>query len=251
MKRLEEKIQGLGTRGWVLEKENNDPSDTKSVIADVGIASLYSPAPNPQYPTPNPQPPTPNIFRQEGEYWTVSYEGTVSRLRPTKGFPHLACLLREPGREFHVLDLLAMTEREGPTLQKAHDPDATTSTRLPDTPPVPDQQARESYRQRLQSLRSELVEAEQLNDMGRMSTLRAEEHFLTQELTTAYGIGHHARAKSEAVEKARKAVAYRIRSALEKIKKANPTLWRHLFITIKTGVFCSYNPERPTTWQLS
>jgi hypothetical protein len=143
-----------------------------------------------------------------------------------------------------------MTEREGPTPRRAYNTEAASNLMLSDATPVPDQQARESYRQRLQSLRLELAEAAQRNDLGRMAALQAEEHFLTQELSAAYGVGHHARASSGEIEKARKAVAYRIRAALEKIKKANPTLWRHLFITVKTGIFCSYNPEKPATWRL-
>jgi hypothetical protein len=27
-------------------------------------------------------------------------------------------------------------------------------------------------------------------------------------------------------------------------------LWRHFFAALKTGTFCSYNPEHPTAWEL-
>lgn len=142
-----------------------------------------------------------------------------------------------------------MADHEGPTEQGVHH-EATPRTVLSGMPSLPDQQARESYRQRLQSLRSELAEAEQLNDLGRVAALRAEEQFVIRELSAAYGVGFHARTSSSEIEKARKAVAYRIRTALEKIKKSHPPLWRHLFVTIKTGVFCSYNPEKPTSWEV-
>src|SRR5258705_11422612 len=46
------------------------------------------------------------IFRKEGEYWTVGYGNTAFRLKDTKGFAYLAHLLRHPGTEFHVLDLV-------------------------------------------------------------------------------------------------------------------------------------------------
>jgi hypothetical protein len=68
--------------------------------------------------------------------------------------------------------------------------------------------------------------------------------FLTQELSTAYDT----RKSNGEIEKARKAVAYRIRTALGKLKQAHPMLWRHLSLSIKTGVFCSYTPEKLTTW---
>src|SRR5277367_3919282 len=46
------------------------------------------------------------IFRKEDEFWTVGYGGRTFRLKDTKGFAYLAHLLRHPGTEFHVLDLV-------------------------------------------------------------------------------------------------------------------------------------------------
>ena len=53
-------------------------------------------------------------FRREGDYWSVTFEGSTVRIRDLKGMRYLARLLDEPGREFHVLDLVA-TERGAPT----------------------------------------------------------------------------------------------------------------------------------------
>ena len=52
-----------------------------------------------------------NLFRREGEYWTVAYDGAVVRLRDAKGLRHLARLLAHPGREFHAVDLEAADRR--------------------------------------------------------------------------------------------------------------------------------------------
>jgi len=46
-----------------------------------------------------------NVFRREGQYWTVAYDGSVVRLKDAKGLRHLARLLAHPAREFHRLDL--------------------------------------------------------------------------------------------------------------------------------------------------
>ena len=180
----------------------------------------------------------------------MSYERVTVRLRDAKGFRHLATLLREPGREFHVVDLLAETDHEPATIHPQQLAQDVSGSTLATTSALPDHQARTSYRQRLADVRDQLAEAERFNDAGRIATLRSESEFLTHELSTRYGISHHARKSSTEVEKARKAVAYRIRSVLTKLKKAHPVLWRHLHLTIKTGVFCSYNPEKPTTWQV-
>ena len=49
----------------------------------------------------------PNMFRREGDYWSVVFAGRTVRVRDLKGVRYLARLLAEPGREFHVLDLVA------------------------------------------------------------------------------------------------------------------------------------------------
>jgi hypothetical protein len=38
-----------------------------------------------------------SFCRQEGEYWTIVYDGTLFRLRDAKGLRYLAHLLRHPG----------------------------------------------------------------------------------------------------------------------------------------------------------
>jgi hypothetical protein len=40
-----------------------------------------------------------SVFRREGDYWTVVYEGTLVRLRDSKGLRLLARLFAQPGRE--------------------------------------------------------------------------------------------------------------------------------------------------------
>jgi hypothetical protein len=35
---------------------------------------------------------------------------------------------------------------------------------------------------------------------------------------------------------------------LARIQRQHPALGRHLSVTIKTGLFCSYNPERSISW---
>src|SRR5262245_10321758 len=52
-------------------------------------------------------------FVCQGEYWTLAYEARLICLRDSKGLRQLALLLREPGREFHVLDLVARIDPGG------------------------------------------------------------------------------------------------------------------------------------------
>jgi hypothetical protein len=47
-----------------------------------------------------------SVFRREGDYWTIAYDAAVVRLRDAKGLHYLEPLLRQPGRSFHVAELI-------------------------------------------------------------------------------------------------------------------------------------------------
>jgi hypothetical protein len=49
--------------------------------------------------------PEEHVFRREGEYWTIAYDGQVIRLRDAKGLDYLVRLLRQPGRPVPVMEL--------------------------------------------------------------------------------------------------------------------------------------------------
>ena len=113
-----------------------------------------------------------------------------------------------------------------------------------------DRQAQTDYKQHLASLREEFTEAERNHDLVRTARLQQEINFITTELAGAYGLRGHARKTADAAERARKAVANRIKESLAKMRKPHPSLWLHLFNTLKTGTFCSYTPEQPTVWEV-
>ncbi len=61
-----------------------------------------------------------NVFRREGDYWTVIFDGRTVRVRDLKGMHYLARLLADPGREFHVLDLVAAESGSMTDLDRGH-----------------------------------------------------------------------------------------------------------------------------------
>jgi len=71
---------------------------------------------------------------------------------------------------------------------------------------------------------------------------------LLEEMRKATGLGGRDRRIGAAAERARTAVTWRLRHAIKKLAAAHPALARHLGHSIKTGVFCSYSPERETRW---
>jgi len=173
------------------------------------------------------------LFRQEGEFWTIAFEGAAFRLRDTKGLHYIAALLREPGREYHALDLVAVqpADDEGPR------------PRGSDAGPILDSQAKAQYRERLEQLADELREAERWNDRERAARATEERELVAHELAAAIGLGGRDRKAASDSERARVNVTRSIRAALERIAEQSPALGRHLEATLRTGQFCSYVPD--------
>jgi TolB-like protein/tetratricopeptide (TPR) repeat protein len=173
-----------------------------------------------------------NAFVCEGELWSLDYEGKGAQLVGLKGFFDLARLLAEPGVSIHCLELSGVPL----TQDNAHD--------------VLDEEARRDYRRRIEELLAELEVAQAHNDPARSEPLQRELEAITDELARATGLGGRPRALGSQTERARSAVTWRIRSAIKKIRAAHPRLGQHLAHSVRTGAFCVYEPEVPTTWRL-
>jgi hypothetical protein len=199
---------------------------------------------------------TRNLFRREGEYWTIGYEGAVVRLRDAKGLRHLARLLAHPGREFHAVDLEAAEGQPGQTARdrrrgRAGGGEPAVRPDLGDAGALLDATAKAAYQARLVELRAELAEAEGFNDSARAAKARQEMDFLVAELARAVGLGGRDRRAASHAERARLNATRAIRAAMANLAAANPALGRHLAATIRTGRYCSYTPDprAPFTWE--
>jgi len=164
---------------------------------------------------------------QEGDYWTVRNQGHEFRLRNTKGMPMLARLLAEPGREFHALDL-------------AQGGQAADTQDLGDSGEVLDETAVAQYKTHLMQLREEREQAVEWNDSGRVEKLEAEIEFLTNQLSSALGLGGRVRRSGGAAERARVNVQRRLRDSIRRIAKHDSRLGAYLDKSVKTGTFCCY-----------
>jgi hypothetical protein len=153
-----------------------------------------------------------------------------------------------PGREFHVLDLMAegTGARSVPPSQAAEAGLAIEGW----GEPVIDRAARAHYKRRITELEQELEEAQERGGREAGAAAREELDTLITELTAAYGLAGRPRRSPDPVERGRKAVSRRVRNALSRIARAHPRLGRHLAASIRTGVFCSYQPERDTVWSV-
>ncbi|MGH7857169.1 MAG: hypothetical protein ACREQY_07520, partial [Candidatus Binatia bacterium] len=90
-----------------------------------------------------------NVFRREGKYWTIAFEGQAFRLRYTKGLAYLAELLRNPGRELFALDLARVGEAHVGGDARRFEAGLAVSGDPGDAGPLLDCQAKAEYRRRL------------------------------------------------------------------------------------------------------
>jgi tetratricopeptide (TPR) repeat protein len=179
-----------------------------------------------------------NSFVSEGDYWSIAFEGTTIRLRDMKGLSYLVQLLADPGREFHVLDLVSRTRADSSELQRAG-----VRTQEGHTGPLLDARAKESYKRRLDEIDEDLEEANVLGDLARAERAGAERDYLIRELERAVGLGGRDRRAGSASERARASVTQAVRHALSRIREHDEVLGQHLDLTIRTGTYCAYVPD--------
>ena len=176
-----------------------------------------------------------NVFRREGDYWSVLYDGQTVRVRDLKGMRYLAQLVAHPGREFHALDLVAAETGQ--------------RTSLGDAGEILDERAKAAYRRRLAEIEDDIEQARALEDAGREAQADAERDFLVRELAGAVGLGGRDRRAASASERARSGVTRALRQAIARIGEHHPPLGEHLDRAVRTGTYCAYAPEpgdRPT-----
>ena len=70
-------------------------------------------------------------------------------------------------------------------------------------------------------------------------------------MAAALGLGSRSRLSGDRVERARKAVAMRIGTAVKGIEAGHPVLAQNLRNSVSTGRFCRYRPDEDISWQLT
>jgi hypothetical protein len=169
----------------------------------------------------------------------------------------IAWLLRHPHHEFlaWTLDRLAsgheMTPGRG-EFSAQFDGELTCLSGTSDGGPLLDPQATAEYGRHLKELQEELSEAKSFNDIGRISAIEEEIRFITSELCRGIGLGGRPRKWPSATERARVNVTNAVRTVLARIRRENPALARYLANTVKTGRFCTFDPDPslPAEWIL-
>lgn len=172
-----------------------------------------------------------NLFHQKGDFWHISFEGKSVQIADLKGLQDLEKVLVQPHSPIHCTALMgaALSERGEVVF---------------------DEKAKSNFQRRILELQQDLAEAEEFNNSIRMAELQDEYDQLLSHLSRSVGLGHKTRKIASGTEKARTAVTWRIRHAIKKIAEVHPKLAKHLEISVKTGLFCSYSPENEITWMV-
>ncbi len=182
--------------------------------------------------------PKPNQYQRSGDYWLVCFEGNECRMKHSRGLQFIHRLLSNQGTGIPSVELV-QTGR-----QRTDDSNARARHE------AIDDRALAEYRSRIIELDSEIQEAEEMNDLGRLETLRTERTVVTDHIASATGLHGRPRDLDKVAERARINVRNTIASAIRRLRKANNYLGRHFDYSIKTGRVCTYAPPTKTKWEL-
>jgi hypothetical protein len=181
-----------------------------------------------------------NVFRREGDFWSVVFGERTARLKDLKGMRYMSRLLADPGKEFHVLDLVSGEHAAPPAFPGG------------DAGELLDARAKQAYRRRLAEIEEDIEQARTMEDAERAAQAEAEREFLVRELARAVGLGGRDRRAGSVSERARVSVTRALRQAMARIREHNSPLGEHLDRAIRTGTYCAYlpDPRAPVDWHL-
>lgn len=159
-----------------------------------------------------------SVFRRTAAGWDLAFGGQQAVVPDIAGLGHIAALLAAEGRPVHVIDLVEA---------------------------VPGDRVVVELQSRLAEIDAQLVAGER--EPVAAALARAERDFLRAELAVLAAGQSPA---GEVGDRARRLVALRVRTSLDRIDNVLPALARHLRRGVRTGTFCLYEPERPEGWKL-
>jgi tetratricopeptide (TPR) repeat protein len=240
-------LAGALRAGGRYHQADLELKSARSTLDAIGGAEAGSPAPGRDATAERPDARV-GVFRREGDYWSLEFQAQTIRVRDLKGLRYLALLLAHPGREFHVLDLVAADSGAAAAPLGQHG--GVSRRALGDAGEALDAQAKEAYRRRLVEIEDDIEQARALGDGERSAQAEVERDFIVRELASAVGLGGRDRRAASASERARVAVTRATRHAIARLSERHPELGAHLDRAIRTGTYCAYLPDRrgPARW---
>jgi non-specific serine/threonine protein kinase len=209
--------------------------------------------------TPGEAPAEDYVFRKQEDFWNIVFEGKAILMRNTIGLQYIAYLLQKPSVEFRVSTLQSAARGthvdstaiiyDRMNTEQLEQYGLSISHGLGDAGVILDPRSISEYKKYHQRLVEELERAKGHGDPEQVALLKEQIDMISAQLKAARGLRGKARKSKDDTEKVRKAVTNRIRDSLKKIQKEHRSLGLHLSKSIKTGIRCSYTPEKPIPWK--
>lgn len=174
------------------------------------------------------QPAQGNIFRREGEFWRVRYEGKEAHIKHSNGMVYLDYLLHHPNEEVPALVLQGLTHKAVLDAVPV-DGEYQESEFLGGEPKI-DDKARQEYQSRIEYLKETQPDSQEIKELEaylRQSTFHGKTKTITDDN-----------------ERARLAVTKAINGIVKKIKNDLPALFNHLSGWLDTGSLCQYRGKQ-------
>lgn len=169
-------------------------------------------------------------LERAGRVWRLRWQGREAHVPDSKGMQDIARLLASP-EEIHAAELYgAVKEDRGAAMT--------------------DDEARRAYRSRLAELDAALDDADVAGDQMAGERARVERDALIDELRHNFDVHGRPRHLGDTSERARKAVSARIRDAIKVIGAVDDQIGDHFRTSVRTGVFCAYEPPVPCRWEV-
>ena len=169
-----------------------------------------------------------NIFRREGDYWRIRYNGKEATIKHIKGMVYIDYLLHHPNQDVPAIILQQLANKTPAASNSRYDP-AFEDAAILDTDPLIDDKALRDIQSRIEFLKETDPDSP-----------------LIQELDAYLLQGKYSGKSKNFIddnERARLAVTKTISAAINNVKSAMPEYGVHLKSFIQTGKFCKYTTK--------
>jgi hypothetical protein len=187
-------------------------------------------------------------WKKKGKYWEITYSGNSFDLRDTKGMNTIAILLQNPNKDFTSVELARAVENNGATGSPLSDgellEEGLSISDADDGGEILDERTKQEYWEKINELREHKRIATESGEYEKAEKCDNEIDTIIEELKRRTGLVGKSRQFGGQSEKARTAVAHRVKDAIAKIKQEKNPIGAYLEATIETGRHCAYRPEK-------
>ena len=193
-----------------------------------------------------------NVFAFDGQVWQLTYRGHTHHMEHGDGLTRIACLLREPRREFSAAELMAAAHPTSGHREDEADAqrEGLWEERYAGGGTLVDEDTDAFVERNIRLLEQEATRARDGGQAERAVELEEEIAETRRYLKVTKGLQGKPRPFPENRSRKHDTVSKSIRRTLPRIHAAHPSLGEHLSLTISTSSPFAYHPEGKVTWRV-